>query len=334
MNFDIADTEELMAFCEDAWSDEVDPELLSQLAESTYGLGSFGWGEDDDLPDMGLDKMFAEEHGEIYSILGGDRNDFSCGFPLFRVLAAAHPKTPNETLHDLINDDDPEVLWALAGNPAAGDEILVKMIDRRVPLPDGISELADPELDDSRDRGIRYGTDQGWELSDIDVSVSVAGNRSCSPDLLDWFSQNSNADIAKALIMRNSDRLAEAQWRRLLEGTRDRDRSSTQRGWLQWIADSPNMPLSLVDDVLADQREGPILARRLARTASTPAQVLRVLIDRGVDEWTRTRIAGHFSATTEMLRDLAVDPSAQVRKAVVDNQLVNDEIKAVASLGG
>lgn len=333
MNFDIADTEELMAFCEDAWSDEVDPELLSQLAKSTYGLGSFGWVEEDDLPDMGLIELFAWKQAEIYGVLGENRHHFYAGFPLFRVLASAHPKTSNETLHYLTNDDDPEVLWALAGNPAAGDEILAKMIDRRVQLPDGISELADPELDESRERGIRNGTDNPWELTDIDVSVSVAGNRSCSPELLDWFSLNSNADTAKALILRNSDRLTEAQWRRLLEGTRDRDRYSTQRSWLQWIADSPNMPLSLVDEVLADQWEGPILARRLARTASTPSPILQVLIDHGADEWTRTRIAGHSSSTPNMLRTLAVDPSASVRKAVIDNPSANDEIKAMASLG-
>jgi len=40
-----------MAFCQDSWSDDADPELLSQLAVSTYELGSFGWGEEDYLPD-------------------------------------------------------------------------------------------------------------------------------------------------------------------------------------------------------------------------------------------------------------------------------------------
>lgn len=323
-----------MAFCEDAWSDDVDPELLNQLAQSTYGLGAFGWGEEDDLPDMGLIELFAWKYGRIYTVLGEERQHFSPGFPLFRVLAAAHPRTPDQILRQLANDDDPEVLWALAGNPNAGDEILVKIIDLSTQLPEGISELADPTVADNRDTGISHGTDNPWELTGVPVAVSAAGNHSCGPDLLEWFSQTTSVDLAKALILRNGDRLTETQWRRLLEGTRGRNRWSTQRGWLQWIANSPHMPLSFVDEVLADPQEGPILARRLVRTASTPEQVLEVLLVHGVDEWTRSRIAGHTSSTSNTLKILAADPSALVRRAVIDNESASVEIKALASIEG
>lgn len=328
---DLSDSDELWDFCEEVWSDDVDPELLVSLAQSNYGFGDFGWGEEDDdrFPDL-----FTWQYADIYSVLGEDRGgDFGRGFPLFRVLAGAHPRTPRHVLRQLTSDKDPEVLWAVAANPSADDEILVSIINRNEVLSDGIRELADPRLDDGRDTGICYGTDQAWELTDVPVDTAVAGSRSCGPELLDWFSRTSSVDLAKALILRNGDRLTEDQWRLLIEGTRGRDRWTELRGWLQWIADSPHLPLTLIGDVLPDREEGPILARRLVRTTSTPDWVLQLLLDHGVDEWTRSRIAAHSSVTSDMLQVLAVDPSAKVRAAVITSSAATDEIRALAALG-
>ena len=40
------------------------------------------------------------------------------------------------------------------------------------------------------------------------------------------------------------------------------ERIDCQGGWLQWIANSSDTPSSLIDDILKDQWEGPILACR------------------------------------------------------------------------
>jgi len=67
---DLQDIDELRAFCEDAWSDDVDPELLASLAQSTYGLGDCGWGEEAD--DLASD-LFNWEKTDIYQVLGEGR---------------------------------------------------------------------------------------------------------------------------------------------------------------------------------------------------------------------------------------------------------------------
>jgi hypothetical protein len=329
----ISSADEMFALCEESWDIDADLGMLTKFAQSSYGLGDLGWGEDDDLTNGGIEELFDSGHGQIYKVLGDERQSFGPGFPLFRVVAAAHPRTPDDVLAELAKDDDPEVLWAVAGNPNAGDALLVAIIDRKPrPLIDHLQEVNDPELDNSSNSGIRYGDGNIWERPDVPVLVSAAGNRSCGADLLDRFCGAGSADVAKALLLRNSDRLSEENWRQLLEGTRGRDRDSNPQGWLQWIAMSPHLPLSHVDEILSDPTEGPILARRLARTPNIPEATLRQLLSNGTDEWTRSRIAGHPSATTEMLRELAMDPSGAVRTAVIANSSASDEIRALAAI--
>lgn len=256
--------DDVMSLCDDARADAADPSLLEELASFEYRLGDFGWGEDEDLSDY-LSDFFCGWQGDIYDVLGEQRYEFESGFPLFQVIAGAHSRTPHGALESLVSQGDPEVLWAIGGNPRAGDELLVMLLESwpQAVIESGIQGLADPQLDDTNGvPSIRYGTDNAWELLNVPIGTSVAGNRSIGADLLGWFAEADNPDFAKALILRNGDRLSEAQWRRLFEGTRGRDRFSG--GWLQWIANSNDIPPSLIDDILMDHSEGPILACRRA----------------------------------------------------------------------
>jgi hypothetical protein len=253
-----------MALCDEARADAVNPSLLEELASSEYRLDDVGWGEDEDLSDF-LSDFFCGWHGDIYDVLGEQRFEFEPEFPLFQVIAGAHPLTPHGALERLVSQGDPEVLWAIGGNPRAGDQLLVTLLESwpQAVIEAGIQGLADPQVDETNGvPSIRYGTGNAWELLNVPVGTSVAGNRFIGADLLGWFAGADNPDFAKALILRNGDRLSEAQWRRLFEGTRGKDRFSG--GWLQWIANSSDIPPSLIDDVLTDLWEGPILACRRA----------------------------------------------------------------------
>lgn len=61
--------------------------------------------------------------------------------------------------------------------------------------------------------------------------------------------------------------------------------------------------------------------------------LVQVLLDHGIDEWTRSRITAHPSVTSDMPQALAVDPSAKVRAAVIMSSAATDEIRALAVLG-
>jgi len=327
-----ANAGELFTFCEMIWDADADPDQLADLALSDYVLGDYGWAEEEE-PIGYLHDFFFRDHGDIYFVLGEDRMNFPLGFPLFKVLSAAHPRTPHPTLKALTEQGDPEVLWAVAGNPAAGDELLVELLEMhpQAVIETDIQGLADPWVDDRYDAfSIRYGNDMPWELTGVPVAASVAGNRSIHADLLEWFCQADHPDLAKALILRNGDRLSDAQWRRLLDGSSGRDRDSG--GWKQWIANSPHMPESLIEELLTDPYEGPVVARRLAIDPETDERVLRLLLTRGVDEGTRVRIAGHQATAPDILKVLALDPSPKVRKQVAENSSADDATRALAAI--
>lgn len=308
------DCDDLMAFCEDVWGDGTSPGVLEDLADSDYALGDFGLGEEDELPDLGLAELFWE-HSRMYMVLGEERQQFDAGFPLFRVLAAGHPRTEPETLARLGTAPDPEVLWAVASNPNTPQEVLGALAGSPAVIETGLQGRADPWPDDDDPLGIRFGTGQPWELEHVPVAAAVAGNRAISPELTDWFVHGDHPDFAKAVILRNSDRLSGTQWRRLFEGAMARDRENA--GWLQWMAMSPDLPQEFYAGILRDPVEGPILARRLASLLNTSSETLMMVIATAPDAWTRAHIASHPHASAQLRAELSTDPDPQVREAAM-----------------
>jgi hypothetical protein len=289
-----------------------------------------------------LSDFFNWRHGDIYNVLGELRYAFGSEFPLFQVIAGAHPHTPREVLQELLSQGHPEVLWGIGGNPQAGDDVLAELLTRwpRAVIEQDIQGLADPwTCDVDGIPKIRYGTDNPWELEDVPVVASVAGNQSIGSDVITWLTEVDSQDVAKALILRNGQRLTSDHWRRLFEGAKSRISGSKETfgrydGWLQWIADSPHTPLFLVQELLRDEWEGPLVARRQAMTPHTAVETLRLLLDTGVDEGTRSLIAQHSATAPDMLATLAVDPSSKVRQGVITNPNTDEATKALAALGG
>jgi hypothetical protein len=252
-----------MAFCQAAWRDEAEPLLLAELAKSTYGLGDFGLDECEVMDDEGFLTELFQGHSSIYEALGELRSHFDPGFPLFRVIAGAHPRTPDGSLAVLAEDIDPEVLWAVAGNPSSPKSVLESLACSTAAVASGIEGRAEPwpDEDPRNPTGIRFGSGMPWELSDVPVAASVAGNRSALPELLEFFAQANHPDLAQAVILRNGDRLTESDWQSLLAGALARTES--QAGWIKWIAVSPYAPVSLNEELLGNPASRALLERRL-----------------------------------------------------------------------
>jgi hypothetical protein len=254
---------ELMEFCQQAWREDAEPLLLAELAKSTYELGDFGIDECEVMDDEGFLTELFQGHSSIYEALGEPRSHFDPGFPLFRVIAGAHPRTPDSSLGILAEDIDPEVLWAVAGNPSSPNAVLANLAGSRAAVASGIEGRAEPwpDEDPRNPTGIRYGSGMPWELSHVPVAASVAGNRAASPELLEFFAQANHPDLAQAAILRNGDRLTESDWQSLLAGALARTES--QAGWIKWIAVSPHAPASLNEALLGNSTSRALLERRL-----------------------------------------------------------------------
>lgn len=324
------DANSLMEFCERVWRQDVDPEVLRELATSNYGLGDLGLNEIEVMEDEGFLIEFFQSHADIYDVLGELRVNFAAGFPLFRVIAATHPATPQAALASLASDPDPEVVWALGGNTQAGDALLSALARSDEVLATGIEALADPWPDDQSASGIRFGTGNPWELENVPVATSVAGNRSCTSDLLDYLCASQHPDLSKAVVLRNGERLSDGQWADLLAGAMRRDRQDG--GWLQWIAVSSHTPSPLFESILRQPQEGQLLARRLATSPASSAEELSLVLEHVDDAWTRAKIAHHSNVSVALLTTLSVDTNAEVRRAVSTSPVAPDEIRASAAL--
>lgn len=327
--------DDLMVFCERAWRSDAKPELLERMALSQHRPGDFELDEIEAFDDRGfLGELFQvspwDASSSMYDVLGEYRYAFPSAFPLFRVIAAAHPNTPASTLRYLVHDDDPEVLWAVISNPSVDFHQLSHIWEPSVVIASGIQELADPQLDDREPNGLRFGTGNPWELENVHVSVAMAGSRFSPLELLDEFCESDFGDQIKALILRNGQRLNITQWEALLAGASRRDRQS--RGWMQWLAMSPDLPSRFVETILGNAEEGVILARRLATSPLTSALELRMIVNSISDVWTRVRIAHHPNISLDALRILAVDPSSEVRQAVETSPEVTEAIRAAARM--
>lgn len=254
--------EELAGLCTEAWQSDASASLLVSFAENAYRLGDLGLNETDELQDWGFLEELFQGHGAIYEVLGGSRQDFQDGLPLLQVIAAAHPRTPPEVLEQLSLRQDPEVLWAAAGNPSATPELHTLIVNSRAQLPAVLQELPNPQVDESTPNGIRYGVSDMWEISNVYVGVSVVGNRNAHPEVIEWAVAFEQPDMNKALLLRNSDRLSLEQWERLLQAGLPRDEFNG--GWIQWMAMSEHLPEALYVPILERPYEGSLLARRIA----------------------------------------------------------------------
>lgn len=254
--------EELADLCTEAWQRDARAALLVSFAQSDYRLGDLGLNEADELQDWGFLEELFQGHGAIYEVLGGSRQDFQDGFPLLQVIAAAHPRTPPEVLERLSLHQDPEVLWAAAGNPSATPELHTLIVNSRAQLPAVLQELPNPQVDESTPNGIRYGVSDMWEISNVYVGVSMVGNRNAHPEVIEWAVAFEHPDMNKALLLRNSDRLSLEQWERLLQAGLPRDEFNG--GWIQWMAMSEHLPEALYVPILERAYEGSLLARRVA----------------------------------------------------------------------
>lgn len=254
--------DELMDLCTKVWSSSIDPITLSELANSEYRLGDLGLDETEQLQDYGFIEELFQGHSAIYEVLGGSRQDFIEGFALLKVIAAAHPKTPHLALQRLSEDSDPEVLWAVAGNPSVTPEMHSRIIDTKACVSAVFQECPNPEIDESTANGIRYGVSDLWEISNIYVGVSAAGNRNAHIELIDWAVTLEHPEMNKALLLRNSDRLSIEHWERLLQT--GLPHNPFDGGWIQWMAMSQNLPEVLYERILERPYEAPLLERRLA----------------------------------------------------------------------
>lgn len=327
------DVDDLIDYCMGIWAQEAPGDVMEQWAQSHHTIRSLGTLDGiDNLTDC-LPEFFSE-YSQIYFALGEGDRYYSDTFPLFRVLAAAHPGTAVGVLERLALDESPEVLWAVAGNPSSPQALLLTLSQTDAVLPEGLVALADPWPEDSAESGwrdgIRWGTGNPWEVRNVPIAASVAGNRATSTGLLGALAQTSRMDVALALLQRNSDRLTRDHWKSLVEGTRGRDRSSA--GWLQWLACSPHLPTEFHAEIVEDPVEREILLRCLAANPLTTPEVLDWALDQNPDTWTRSRIARHPSITGVQLDQLAVDRDARVREAVIASPYSTDEQKALAAV--
>lgn len=328
---------ELRALCEAAWSNMAGAQLLEALANHSYRLGDLKENEQEQFDDEGFLQELFQGHTAIYEVLGSMRMHFEEGFPLLKVIAAAHPNTQATVLASLSRDSDPEVLWAVAGNPNATTEIL-NTIALDAQLPALLYELPNPWPDDRDDYpdGVRYAGEGAWEITDVPVGASMAGNRSIAKDVMQRVIDSSQFDMIKALLLRNSDRLTLPQWRSLLENGLEREASLTHYDatvdWLLFMADSSDVPPDIYQALLSTKWQAEILARRIVARNYASLDDLRLVLSYTPSAWTRARIARHPQITHDLLSALAVDPEPSVREAVIASPFATDEQRAMAAL--
>jgi len=307
--------------------------LLDELAVSAYRLGDLGQSDLEFFTDEGFLNEIFQYQSDIYGVFDTVRTDWPEGFPLLKVIAAAHPNTPVPTLLRLSQDPDPEVLWAVAGNSSATREIHTQVISSNAVLPSYLEMQSYSYINDWEPDS--FGSLDNWDVYDVPISVSAAGNRNIDSDLIQWVVDSEHPLMIKALLVRNADRLTMPQWHTLL-GNGLRYRASPQYylegDWLLWMADSRNLPAALHSDILNSERSGDVLARRLVARDTSTLDDLKMVFAHAPTPGTRARIAAHPHVTEQMLNDLALDPVPKVRQAVVNSPFATDEQKAMAAL--
>ena len=244
-------------------------------------------------------------------------------------VIASHPATPPAMLRELIHENSPEILTALAGNPTL-DAVSVDLLAEKIQsvrsvearewfagsqqMPDAVMERL------ARDRS-------------VDVRLTVALNNTAPVPALQLLAEDKSQTIRVAVLANEAlpGDLATKLAASLLTTASDLEllealQAATSRGDLA-------LPFTLVEEALdrlsKSRMREPNLRLEAAEDARTSATTL-VRLAKSRDEELRCAVAAHSHTPVKILELLAQDEDAEVRKCAARNSnLPGDALNAL-----
>lgn len=211
---EIDNFDQLFELCQQAGQSTASSSLLNALAASGYVVGDINGEDEYVLNDEAFLTDLFQSFPHLYEQFGAIRSDFPDGFPLLRVLAAAHPNTAPGTLEELSNDESPEVLWAVSSNPITPSGVLDALVSKATNCTiDYLWGYRTPEVNSHG--GWQYGSEFGdnvIELGPVTLLAALAANPATSDATLQLCLESGNTDVCIAALKGNGERLTAQQW--------------------------------------------------------------------------------------------------------------------------